>query len=780
LRHLLRLTARPRYRAALALVAAALVLSGCNRLSAPSPPRPPGGGGGDGGGGDDGGPFLGGGGAPHRRIGLVSAVPGVDRLRVDWTAAEVDGLVLDLALLLSTDRAALSDAPPLAVDEQDGFAVVEGLDTGTEYFATLAADLGAGLEPVGPVLSVLTGAVYYTDPTADPAGADGTTPETAFPNLFQAILTAFAAGGGNIWIREGTFADVSVPVLLGVHLYGGFAADFRLQDRDPEAHATVLRGIAGENVLLLDADGEVQRVDGLTIDGGGSAESGVDVATTPVELRGLRVRSCGRGIKLRGPVLGDPLRVRVVDCVAVSNAVEGLSIEGALDVDVVGCTFAANGNEGMDAGALVAPDGSEASVLVQHCLFRDNGADGLDLDLAAPGTVPTGALGGNFSIRVEESDFLANAGSGLLIDIEYEAHPEWRAEIAVRGCKARDNARAGVHLDLDSNASAIVHRIEASANRDAGVLATSESHPGMLTVSTSALFGNHGAGVRAELGNFGIVLSHCVLAGNFGGGLASPATDSVAVSSIAFLQPNPWSGVRRRGSVVVDAPLPLPFAYAPTSFAKVLTLQADGALLDRVPEVGVGDALELAGDEVVRRATDVGADFVRYDPVAAELSAPTTLAGMPGDSVTEDWRLAAGSVAAGAGMAPPGGAAVDAGVFGAPHAGDPGADDLPAAPFFFAAESTPPWTLPLAAGATLRIAFSGGDVDGASVPSSVFAVDASGDALAIDPRAEGGELVIPAPPGGWHTGDLVELHAGLASVDGVAASVPQALALRLE
>ena len=60
-----------------------------------------------------------------------------------------------------------------------------------------------------------------------------------------------------------------------------------------------------------------------------------------------------------------------------------------------------------------------------------------------------------------------------------------------------------------------------------GLLATSETAPGMFTLSASSLLGNLSAGLRADLGNFGPLVSHCVLSGNRAGGAQSPVAPAM-------------------------------------------------------------------------------------------------------------------------------------------------------------------------------------------------------------------------------------------------------------
>jgi len=68
-------------------------------------------------------------------------------------------------------------------------------------------------------------AVWYVDAGA-PGPQDGTTWTQAFHSLQAGVNAASAAGGGDVWVAEGTYRSTANTVLTmapGVRLYGGFA-----------------------------------------------------------------------------------------------------------------------------------------------------------------------------------------------------------------------------------------------------------------------------------------------------------------------------------------------------------------------------------------------------------------------------------------------------------------------------------------------------------------------------------------------------------------------------
>ncbi len=709
----------------------------------------------------------------HQSFALSTVLPGADFLDVRWTAEGITDSAAEAGIFFADDVANLFQGPPVATGSSDGAVRIEGLATGPTYHVGIAVREDSGVwVPSGAVFSARTAAPVYADPAADPGIADGQTPGTAFNDVFLAVVTAFSQGGGNVWIAEGEFDSVSFPLLEDVSLYGGFASGFVLEERDPAKHRTILNGLAGPYVVRIDAQADLQVVEGVEIAGRGGVVNGIDLSATLVQMRALTIGGCTRGLRLRNSSFGPTVAVTISGCAFLGNSLEGVSLEGALDLSIEHSSFLSNGAEGFNAGALVAPEGGSASLLVRYSFFADNGADGLDADIAAP--AGGGSTGGRFDISLEDSDFVGNAGAGAKIDLEYEAFPVWRSEIVVRGCKARANGLHGMHLDLDSTASAFVHRVAFSANEGDGLQASSETAAGFVTVSTSLFQANAGAGIRATFGNFPVIASHCVLAGNFGGGFVSDFTTSVAVSTLAYLQPSPWTGIRRRASLEIDAAVPLAFDYPPTQYLRVLGASGSTLTVATSPDFDVGAIVEIDDDEIVREATAVGSDSVTVDPPpgADGALALTAYAGL--DSVSEDWRLSDTSPAIEAGMSPPGGALVDAGIFGAPLAGDPGAEDLIPAARFHAADLDPAWGA-FVASDPVSIGFAGGVPDPASLSLGVFVVDEAGLSISVSISVQAGRLFIDPPVGGWHAGLWIELFPALLSTDGAALSAPIAI-----
>lgn len=739
-----------------------LALAGCSRLEAPSPESAQSAG--------PGGEFEDSTAALHQAAGLLSAVPGSDAIRISWRTLGLEEFAGSLRVYVSEGSAPLLDGDFRPLSSEQGSLTLTGLDVDTEYTLGLAVEVEDGGPWVlaGPQLTARTGAPFYADPNASGAGADGLSPDTAYPNLFIAALTASLSGGGNVWIAEGSFHGISILVFENVHLYGGFTSDFELASRDPALHPTELHGIGGLSVLILEAGGALQRIEGLVIDGGNVAANGIDLDRTPAQLTGLVIENCGRGLRLRAPLFVESTSVTLVAIDSSHNQLEGLSIEGPYSLLVEACRFENNGQEGVEFGPWIAPSGSEVSVALRDCSFSGNGLEGLDVDLAAPAL--SGA-GGRFELDVEDCNFESNGGSGCLVDLDYEASPGWSAGLRLRGCFARGNGGSGFAFDLDSTFDGVAHRLLSTANRVDGLSATSESYAGFLTISAGAFVGNGGFGVRGSLGNVGLALSHCVLSGNASGGIQSVIASATSTSSVGHAQANAFTSTRRVGSL--DLPgNPLPFQYAPVEFRWVQSVTDTELVLDAPVSSAVGSACEFASDAVERRLEGKTGNRASVNPLPTGAGLPAALAIFPGStSVQEDYRPRADSPLVAGGLPLPSGTPTDAGPFGSPLGGAPGVEDLTPTPLFYVASSTPAWGVAPAASSPVRLRFAGGTPSASSLAFGVQVVDAFGTAWPLDVELQSDELVVHPPAGGWATGDCVELHRDLVST-GQASLIP--------
>ncbi len=379
----------------------------------------------------------------HATVGLVSAVAGVDRLRADWRVHSGQALDVELALFVSTSQSGLFASSPIALDPALRELQVTGLATDDDYYIGLGArpDASQPYRQSGPVLWVRTGAVLYVDPTAAPGG-DGLSPATAFDDLTLAVLQAFVNAGGNVWVRQGAFDNVTLPLFTAVHVYGGFTPTFELAERDALAHPTLLRGVGGQPVVATqNGTGGIAILDGFELDGLSAATDGVSQSNEDCQLRSLFVHDCQRGIRLRTLETGPLATVTLTNVTAQSNLLEGVSVLGAFELTLEGCVLDSNGNEGLDLNHLLALEFGHASLSVRGTRLDRNGTEGLDCHLGVPPAVGTG--GGSFDVLIQDCDAQSNALDGVRIDIDYDFFPQWESRTIVRGLRAHANGAAG-------------------------------------------------------------------------------------------------------------------------------------------------------------------------------------------------------------------------------------------------------------------------------------------------------------------------------------------------
>ena len=761
----------------LAISAVVPLSSGCSdRLSLGDFP----GGGGGGGGGEEPPPPP----APlvsSTPLGLTSAVGGLGSIRVDWRPPSALAEPLSLVLFLTAPEDTPWYPTPLPLDEESTHHVIDGLPDGLRFKVRLGV-LPEGSElhvPVGPELTVRTGAPIYVDITANPDVADGTTPETAYNDLILGVLMAFTFGGGNVWVAEGEFGNMSLPLFSNVDVYGGFGPGFHLEGRDSTAHPTRLVGLPNLAVATLTNGEALSILDGFHLDGAGAAAIGVEIEDSPFEGRELHATHCKRGFKLRRGSFSDPVSVSLTSCSGRLNELEGLSGEGPIDLRLDGCRFSDNNQEGVDLGSWTAPDGEIMRLTVRDCAFLRNVTEGLDIDMNAPLT--GGATGGQFKIRVDSSTFQENGAAGLLIDVDYEAYPAWSSEIVVRGCYSRANLGSGVHLDMDSNSVAFVHRLGSHANGEHGLYVSSETAPGTVTVSSSAFLANQGAGIRSELGNVGVLASHCVLLGNRGAGFESLLAPGSAVSSAALIQDSPWTGMTNHHSVDQVAADPAPFVRTPRFVTEILGFEGEQVMLSATPPASAGLLAEISDDGVMRSVLAQSGSSLSLDPPPAGIALPEVITLFDTDeSVDEDYRLSHASAFLGAGMPPIVGGLTDAGVHGSPLGGQPGGEEILREPLFFFADSSPSWVLPIDAQAEIQLRFEGDTPDPAGAPLFVQVVRPDMIPVVVIAWVEDGALHITPPTAGWESGFLIELHDGLTSESGLKLAAPVAIPLSVK
>jgi hypothetical protein len=220
--------------------------------------------------------------------------------------------------------------------------------------------------------SPASAAIWYVD--KDNGGTqDGASWTTAFDTIQEGIDAAFAAGGGEVWVAEGTYNEArtspnadgtgvdtgSVVMKEGVHLYGGFAgSEAAREQRAWETHVTTLDGatsrggspayhvIVGSNNAILD---------GFTITGGRANGS----------VGPPRQQQCGAGMHNWGY---SPIVRNCVFSGNVANWDGGEMCNIYSSSEVTNCTFRNNGAR-KDGGGVV---NTISSAVLTNCVFSAN------------------------------------------------------------------------------------------------------------------------------------------------------------------------------------------------------------------------------------------------------------------------------------------------------------------------------------------------------------------------------------------------------------------------
>lgn len=720
---------------------------------------------------------LGGTAAPLMSPGISGVAADAESVVVHWVVEAEGGRSKKIAVFHALTEAGVFLGGPVVESDQTGSIRIGGLTEGEDQFIGIAVENDSGaLVPSEAIVSVRTSAPILVRSGADASIADGLSPATAFAHPFEAVLTAFANGGGNVWIGAGEYTNANLPVFAGVHLSGGFDPTFDLEQRDPADQVTIISGRPGLPIADVQGGGAFSSFDGITFEGVGEAPLGITVADTPVSFRNVIVKSCsGRGIRVRNQS-DERLVTQLLGVASLSNGGDGLSVSGAFEFTVERSRFVANVQEGADFDDLVGLDGEDSSLLITSSTFLGNGTQGLDVDLAAP-LVP-GPLGSRFDLRIERCDFAANGLEGVLLDTDFDLVTGWSAEMQLVNCVARGNGASGGRLDLDSEADVLIENSVFSANALHGLEVTSETTPAVTVVSSSAFSGNGAFGVRAELGNAPVFLSHCALFGNVFGGLSSLTVESSASSCVFFDQAAPIAGARSGRNLVTDEVV---FESIPEAWLSVVQLTGDRVIVQGAETPGVGRRVQVASDGVSRQIVDAGgAQDLLLDPRVDGLLLPGRLSVYPmGSMGIDEYALIPGSPAIGAGLAPPG-AMSDAGPLGAP-AGSALGLQAEAKPQTLRFRSvTPPTTSLVGANQSVIIRFAGSDLDPFRVDSSsVRVLSESGQELSVALSSLGNELQVDPPATGWPSGSwTIELYGTLTSTEGEAFGSPLILPMR--
>ena len=221
---------------------------------------------------------------------------------------------------------------------------------------------------------------------------DGSSWDRAFKTLQEGADAADAAGGGEVWVAEGTYTAATDPVLTmkaGVSLFGGFCtSETEFSTRDWNANPTVIDGQYARR-CVLGANDTV--LDGFTVTRGYAVAVPGQIASSGSGLMilnvSLTVRNCAfvdnRADSGGGAMFNASGNLRVEHSTFQANRVLGSSIAysndggGAINtssgsITLQGCVFTANTCV-KNGGALSS---YASSTNLTNCVFSSNAAKG--------------------------------------------------------------------------------------------------------------------------------------------------------------------------------------------------------------------------------------------------------------------------------------------------------------------------------------------------------------------------------------------------------------------
>jgi hypothetical protein len=268
----------------------------------------------------------------------------------------------------------------------------------------------------------------YVDPNSPRPAGNGSSWDTAFRTLTDAMDAAKTCGISEIWIAEGVYdlpgwirSDGSTTLLTipwGTSLRGGFAGHERSpEERVVGAHPTVLtrNGIAGGIIVVgagADQDSDPQcptqsLIEQITFRGPGAGSEVDGITATTQGVSGLTIRGCTLEQCLHGLFLEDGSGATLEDCLFRTTTF-GLSASGAgASIRVDRCLFREN-----MCGAYL---GEEASATLRRCTFAQNGSASMWDDKHAGGVIAFCD-----GLQVEDchfSDNCARVGGGLCVSL---------------------------------------------------------------------------------------------------------------------------------------------------------------------------------------------------------------------------------------------------------------------------------------------------------------------------------------------------------------------------
>ncbi len=632
------------------LLAAVLLLTSCDRFTPPLPlsigesPVPDGGG-------------LGSSGlaaVSHPRFGGIGdLVAGDTMVLIGWESATDDNTPHDQMEYLIYQAVGGSpfdlSTPSWIVTGQNDL-IIEGLQNGVPLrFMVRAQDTDQEVDPNENEWPVTPNPVRYVRSDAPSQGADGLTPESAFPNLAQAVANSITLDGVNFHVAEGFYPE-NIFLFEGMMLFGGFPLQFGIDQRDPDQYLTQYGILFPSDLVQLRPGELLNGIDGISLAGNFIAES--CVFAEDCNARITRCQMSGaitQGIDLRSDYLeGEKIQALIADCVVADCNGEGIRIQGIAEIRIDDCEIRNNLNEGIESQWLRADTDNNAKIEITRCRIRNNGDEGIDLDIApVDESNPLAQQGAEVRVRIRHCIIEGNQLEGIVIDLDNRDVDQMDIRIRIDDTLVRANFMTGIFIDGDSSAAVRIARCQISANHGDGINATGIANGPIISIQHCNIIGNAQAGISA-FGLGSLNAWHCWVEGNGGGIFRSPR-GSVTFHNCVLSPGHPELNVSSFQYCLIEGdlvPAELPAGVfsanpdmvgRPIHYTRGTGLPDGDVLLDGIAPVSLESMVEIADDGVLRHITSSDGPMITLDPMPTEVPDGSSIFfWAPGEGPIED------------------------------------------------------------------------------------------------------------------------------------------------
>jgi hypothetical protein len=220
---------------------------------------------------------------------------------------------------------------------------------------------------------------YYVNYNQPDDSSDGLLWSTAKKTIQAALDACLATGGGEVWVRAGTYSE-GIALKPGVALYGGFTGtETALSQRDWENNVTTIDGDGYYHVVIGENNATI---DGFTITGGNAnglaieERNGGGMYNYGVSPTVANCTFDGNAADLRGAGMWNDTSVTVTNCTFSNNTANGAgggicNWDGTAHV-VTNCRFINNTSVTGDGGGMY--NHAYVSSTVTNCTFIGNSA----------------------------------------------------------------------------------------------------------------------------------------------------------------------------------------------------------------------------------------------------------------------------------------------------------------------------------------------------------------------------------------------------------------------